>query len=131
MTKEIEIREAVEILNNNTIRIQILSDFADKEYCGQALQVLLNLAQQYLKAKMLEEYKDIEKSEANQEIKEYMRGYNCGLSDSRLWQEKCLLSLEQVISDAVNQGLMDDKDTAMIIKDQVIAIHNLINRKKE
>jgi hypothetical protein len=55
MTKEIEIKEAVEILNNDTTRIQILSDFADKEYCGQALQVLIDLAQQYLKAEMPEE----------------------------------------------------------------------------
>ena len=36
-----DIKESVEILNNATIRIQILSDFADKEYCSQALQTLM------------------------------------------------------------------------------------------
>jgi len=39
-----DIKESVEILNNATIRIQILSDFADKEYCSQALQTLIEYA---------------------------------------------------------------------------------------
>ena len=39
-----ELKEAIEVLSNNIVRIQILSDFADKEYCGQALQTLLSLA---------------------------------------------------------------------------------------
>ena len=39
-----ELKEAIEVLSNNIVRIQILSDFADKEYCGQALQILLSLA---------------------------------------------------------------------------------------
>lgn len=43
------IRDAIKILNNETVRIQILSDFVDKEFCGAALHTLLSLAQNYLK----------------------------------------------------------------------------------
>jgi len=43
-----KVREAVDILGKNLPRIQILSDFADKEYCGSALNTLLDLAQHYL-----------------------------------------------------------------------------------
>lgn len=42
-----EIKEAIKILGDNP-RIQLLSDFADKEYCGKALNTLINLAQLYL-----------------------------------------------------------------------------------
>jgi hypothetical protein len=37
-----DIKEAVEILKHNSIKIQILSQFADKEYCSQALQTLID-----------------------------------------------------------------------------------------
>lgn len=48
MINDQELREAVEILNNDTTRIQILSNFADSEYCGNALNTVLSFTQQYL-----------------------------------------------------------------------------------
>ena len=39
-----KIERAIEIFTTNMPRIQILSDFADKEYCGEALNTLIDLA---------------------------------------------------------------------------------------
>ena len=63
----------------------------------------------------------------------YNAGYNQALQDFRLWQAKCLMEIEKIISDTVNKGLMDDKDTATIIKDQVLAIRALfgVSEKEE
>ncbi len=41
-----EIRKAIEILSHNSTKIQILSDFADKEYCAEALQTLISALQE-------------------------------------------------------------------------------------
>jgi len=47
-----ELKEAIELLNNNTVRIQILSDFADKEYCGEALATILSFLSKIQDAEM-------------------------------------------------------------------------------
>jgi hypothetical protein len=40
-----EVKDAIELLSNNTVRIQILSDFAGCQYCSAALQTLIDFAQ--------------------------------------------------------------------------------------
>ena len=99
MTKEIEIKEAIEdikgIMKEHTVFSNDVGIWEGNpctcKRCKR-LQTLLDLAQSVLDAKMPTER--ITPYNASEGIKYCNAGYNLALHDFRLWQEKCLGELD-------------------------------------